>query len=355
MDSHNQLFSLSSLSLVLLLLSGHMELQLVEGRWQRHEKNYSPKMLFVFGDSYVDTGNTRMTDQPGSWKNPYGLTFPGKPAGRFSNGRVLTDYIAEYLGLKSPAPYKFRKLMQQKLENGMNFAYGGTGVFDTFSQNPNMTIQIDFFNQLIKENVYTTSDLYDSVAYVSVSGNDYAFYSIRNGSFEGFPAFIGSVVSQTVTNLVRIQRLGVRKIVVGGLHPTGCVPASTASYSYQQCNSTFNDLALLHNNLLNQAVTKLNRQSKDNSTFVVVDLYDSFMSVLNHPSTNNIKEPFKPCCVGVGREYNCGSVENNVNKYTVCESPTSAFFWDLLHPSQAGWHAVYNKLQKMSALRQLRY
>jgi len=60
-----------------------------EARLQHHEHL---EKLFVFGDSYVDTGNTRI-GQPGSWKNPYGITFPGKPAGRFSDGRVLTDYI----------------------------------------------------------------------------------------------------------------------------------------------------------------------------------------------------------------------------------------------------------------------
>ncbi|WVY97026.1 hypothetical protein V8G54_029177 [Vigna mungo] len=64
----------------------------VEARLQHHAMNY--QKLFVFGDSYVDTGNTRI-DQPGSWKNPYGITFPGKPAGRFSDGRVITDYIGK--------------------------------------------------------------------------------------------------------------------------------------------------------------------------------------------------------------------------------------------------------------------
>ncbi|KAL6989381.1 hypothetical protein U1Q18_015131 [Sarracenia purpurea var. burkii] len=48
--------------------------------------------LFVFGDSYVDTGNTPK-DHSRSWKQPYGITYPGKPAGRFSDGLVLTDYI----------------------------------------------------------------------------------------------------------------------------------------------------------------------------------------------------------------------------------------------------------------------
>lgn len=56
---------------------------------------HGPKpMLFVFGDSYADTGNIRKS-LSSSWKQPYGLTFPGKPAGRFSDGRVLTDYIGK--------------------------------------------------------------------------------------------------------------------------------------------------------------------------------------------------------------------------------------------------------------------
>ncbi|KAL2227685.1 UNVERIFIED_CONTAM: GDSL esterase/lipase, partial [Sesamum indicum] len=50
------------------------------------------KVLFVFGDSYADTGNLP-TSVSRSWKSPYGITFPGKPSGRFSDGRVLTDYI----------------------------------------------------------------------------------------------------------------------------------------------------------------------------------------------------------------------------------------------------------------------
>jgi hypothetical protein len=46
--------------------------------------------LIVFGDSYVDTGNFLISP---SYKPPYGITFPGKPAGRFCHGRVLTDYV----------------------------------------------------------------------------------------------------------------------------------------------------------------------------------------------------------------------------------------------------------------------
>lgn len=55
------------------------------------------KKLFVFGDSYVDTGNLGKLgrDFARSWYYPYGITFPGKPSGRFSDGRVFTDFLGQ--------------------------------------------------------------------------------------------------------------------------------------------------------------------------------------------------------------------------------------------------------------------
>ena len=41
----------------------------------------------------MDTGNYFTSP---SYKPPYGITFPGKPSGRFSDGRVLTDYVGNY-------------------------------------------------------------------------------------------------------------------------------------------------------------------------------------------------------------------------------------------------------------------
>ena len=57
-----------------------------------HLFSFRPTKLFVFGDSYSDTGNNRKSEAS-SWKYPYGITFPGKPTGRFSDGRVLTDFL----------------------------------------------------------------------------------------------------------------------------------------------------------------------------------------------------------------------------------------------------------------------
>ncbi|KAG6690305.1 hypothetical protein I3842_10G007900 [Carya illinoinensis] len=327
-------------------------LSILSGRQQAVQGHYVPSdirplKLFVFGDSYADTGNTNKSQA--AWIFPYGITFPGKPAGRFSDGRVLTDYVAKFLGLESPIPYEGWKSSScgiPLLKHGMNFAYGGTGVFDTIFPGPKMTVQIDFFEHLLKDNVFTAEDLESSVSFVSLAGNDYFTHISTNGSAEGLQSFITTVVNQLAINLKRIHGLGVKKIAVTGIVPFGCLPPFTGKSSFQQCNETYNSFVGFHNLLLNQTVEKLNRETKD-SPFFIIDLYASFTSAIkNEGSIKFENPPLKPCCLGVSSEYFCGRVdENGAKLYTLCENPKSAFFWDAAHPSQQGWRAVYSALQ----------
>jgi hypothetical protein len=86
---------------------------------------------------------------------------------------------ASFLKIKSPAPYSLKS--SWKLQYGINFAYGGAGVFDTLIDGPNMTIQIDLFEKLIQQNGYSKSDLESSLALVSAAGNDYLKLFVANG------------------------------------------------------------------------------------------------------------------------------------------------------------------------------
>lgn len=98
---------------------------------------------------------------------------------------IMCLCAAKFMGVKSPFPYRRRHLVAKNLKNGMNFAYGGTGVFDTVYSGPNMTTQIDFFRRLIRHNVFTANDIESSVALVTVAGNDYTTYKMKiNGSSE---------------------------------------------------------------------------------------------------------------------------------------------------------------------------
>ncbi|KAI8032945.1 GDSL esterase/lipase [Camellia lanceoleosa] len=316
------------------------------GGLYRHR--HGNRKLFVFGDSYADTGNCPKS-YAGSWKEPYGITFPGRPDGRFSDGRVLTDYIASFLGMPSPLPYKGLKSGKKLLQFGINFAYGGTGVFNTLAKEPNMTAQINFFQQLLEEKVYTKHDLNSSIALVSLGGNDYATFMATNGSLQGFPTFTETVINQLALNLKRIHGLGVKRIAVTAMEPLGCLPVATASNSYRNCSETENSLTNFHNQMLQQTVKKLNNGSGD-QVFVIIDLHTAFLSALNlqqnHTGISKFENPLKPCCVGVDRGYSCGNVDQSgAKKYTVCDKPQLSFFWDMIHPSNQGWFAVYLALQ----------
>ncbi|KAA8518598.1 hypothetical protein F0562_016072 [Nyssa sinensis] len=357
MDRHSLFFFLPFCFFLSFLLAGYQGVQGSSHHHHHHHHHhhnhrhlygFRPTKLFVFGDSYADTGNNRKM-VANSWKVPYGTTFPGKPAGRFSDGRVLTDYLAKFVGVKSPVAYRWRKFAANRLRYGMNFAYGGTGVFNTFVSDPNMTTQIDLLENLMKDSIYFKRDLKSSLALVTLSGNDYSAYYASGGTMQGLQSFVTRVVNQLALNLKRIHGLGVTKVAVAGLQPLGCLPRSTVVSSFQQCNGTENMEVIFHNLLLRQAVAKLNNESKD-SAFVILDLYTSFISILmnkgDHPESLKFETPLKPCCMGISNEYYCGSVDKKgVKMYTVCDHPESAFFWDLVHPTQAGWHAVYSALQ----------
>jgi hypothetical protein len=59
-------------------------------------------------------------------------------------------FAASFLGIKSPMQYKWRRTVQKYgLRSGMNFAFGGTRVFDAFINATNMASQIGFYQQLL--------------------------------------------------------------------------------------------------------------------------------------------------------------------------------------------------------------
>jgi hypothetical protein len=85
-------------------------------------------------------------------------------------------YAASFLGIESPTPYQLRDT-SKNIQQGLNFAYGGSGVFPSTWAKDSLSVQIDQFEQLLDENEYSQRDLDNSVALVSTGGNDYSLYS----------------------------------------------------------------------------------------------------------------------------------------------------------------------------------
>jgi hypothetical protein len=66
--------------------------------WTAYAACYSA--IYSFGDSLADTGNLLASTAAGSKPQygnlPYGQTYFRKPTGRFSDGRLIVDYIGMF-------------------------------------------------------------------------------------------------------------------------------------------------------------------------------------------------------------------------------------------------------------------
>ncbi|GAB4847569.1 hypothetical protein Ancab_026631 [Ancistrocladus abbreviatus] len=140
--------------------------------------------LIVFGDSIVDSGNNNYIDTVGKCNfPPYGRDFiGGKPTGRYSNGKVPSDLIAEGLGIKELVPpYLDPTLQIEDLLTGVNFASGAAG-YDPISAQTwtvlSLTDQLELFREYegkLKAAVgesRTSVIVSESVYLVAIGSND---------------------------------------------------------------------------------------------------------------------------------------------------------------------------------------
>ncbi|KAI4991326.1 hypothetical protein ZWY2020_039697 [Hordeum vulgare] len=109
--------------------------------------------IIVFGDSSVDTGNNNFIPtiaRSNFW--PYGRDFAdGHPTGRFSNGRLATDFISEAFGLPASIPaYLDTTLTIDDLAAGVSFASASTGLDNATAgilSVITMAEQLDYFKE----------------------------------------------------------------------------------------------------------------------------------------------------------------------------------------------------------------
>ncbi|XP_024388397.1 GDSL esterase/lipase At3g09930 [Physcomitrium patens] len=304
--------------------------------------------IFVIGDSFVDNGNrdpdnstyTAIGSVNQSWQPPFGRTRPGKPAGRFSDGKVLSDFLADYMGLK-PVPYRSREdpPPSTRLKDGINFAVGGAGVFP----NEGFTKTGDQIRQLkavMTRSIYRNR--YDeSLVFYTISGNDYAAYVRNGGSLDpvSISTFVTSVVGQATKDLRALYDLGFRSFVVSKLSPLGCGPASTAANGFKECQIEINALSRLHNV---QLALSLTTALPFDANVLYLDNQLAFEAIIFKPFDN---ARLDPCCSGLQFGRLCGDVDGQGNKqYSLCNLSSQAdfFWWDEFHPTETAWSSIFN-------------
>uniref|UniRef100_A0A0D9ZRN5 SGNH hydrolase-type esterase domain-containing protein n=1 Tax=Oryza glumipatula TaxID=40148 RepID=A0A0D9ZRN5_9ORYZ len=303
--------------------------------------------LFVFGDSFADTGNLpkrRLSEQSREWYYPYGRDRGNnRPTGRFSNAMVQSDLIARMLG-RHEAPPTYRRVDNYVHPHGMNFAAGGSGVFKLPSGAPTLDKQVDHFRDLVQDGTITRRNLRNSIALVAVSGNDYARLANVNDTSKMIK-FVDEVTSEIAKQVHRLKNNGARKILVNNLHPVGCTPWVTRPGNYSGCSSTGNMGAYLHGSNLQQKLSHLDYVHH-------VDLNTAFSNIVNpdqgskHKVSSQFEHKMQPCCESLDPNGFCGQKgHDGKDLFSVCNDPEKYFYWDDVHPTEAGWKAVMQQLE----------
>ena len=245
--------------------------------------------IYVFGDSLSDPGNVfRATD---------GLIPPSPPyfEGRFSNGLVWVEYLAEDLELTPDVE--------------TNFAFGGatTGSTNTILPVlPGLQQQISGFTS-----ANPTADP-DALYIVFAGANDYLSAGITD------PTIPVTNLANAVTSIVEV---GAQNILVPNLPPLGELPRTNNT----EFSDALNTLTDLHNSALSVALNNLNQSLDPSVNIVPLDLNAFFSEAIANPASFGLTNVSNACLTNVDFLFD--------TNYDICENPNEFLFWDDIHPT----------------------
>ncbi|CAL5394000.1 unnamed protein product [Camellia sinensis] len=219
--------------------------------------------VIVFGDSSVDAGNNNQIPTiVRSNFEPYGRDFEGgRATGRFSNGRIPTDFIPEAFGLGPTVPaYLDPSYNISDFAIGVSFASAGTG-YDNVTSDvlpvplwKELGYYKEYQNKLRaylgeqKANETLTKALY----VMSLGTNDFLenYYTLpKRRSHYNIDQYQVLLIGIAKKFFKSLYGLGARKISLGGLPPMGCLPLerTTNVKGGNECVQSYNVVAMNFN------------------------------------------------------------------------------------------------------------
>ncbi|KAK2377325.1 GDSL Lipase/Acylhydrolase superfamily protein [Trifolium repens] len=309
-------------------------------------RNHIPAVI-VFGDSSVDSGNNnKIATLLKSNFKPYGRDFEGgRPTGRFCNGRVPPDFIAEAFGVKKNIPaYLDPAYTIDDFVTGVCFASAGTGYDNATSDVLNVIPlwkEIEYFKEYqekLRAHVGKEKANYiisEALYLISLGTNDFLenYYVFPTRQFHFTESQYQDFLVDIAENFVRkIYSLGARKLSITGLIPMGCLPLERATNFLDDhgCNEKYNNVALEFNAKLENMISKVNNELPQLKA-LSANAYDVLNDIITRPSFYGFEEAEKACCSTGTFEmsYLC----SDKNPLT-CKDTNKYVFWDAFHPTE---------------------
>ncbi|KAL8157016.1 GDSL esterase/lipase At5g14450-like [Apium graveolens] len=318
--------------------------------------------FYNFGDSNSDTGAVSATF--GRLSLPNGQTFFRKPAGRYCDGRLVIDFIAEKLGL--PYLSAYLDSIGTNFRHGANFAASGSTIQPADSEilkghvNPlSLNVQLLQFEQFkgrtaelyteaknshIKDGLPRPED-FSNALYTMDTGQNDLHAGITSMREEEVEKYIPNIINEFSLAIKNLHQLGARTFWIHNTGPIGCLPFFVVNYPPKAGNSdqngcvkSYNDLAQEFNKQLKDRIIELRTQL--NNVFITyVDIYSVKYSLISEARKHDFSSPLGYCCGHYG-DYRarCGrkSLVNGTKLYgTSCRKPEEYLSWDGIHYSEA--------------------
>ncbi|XP_072957845.1 GDSL esterase/lipase EXL3-like [Typha angustifolia] len=327
-----------------------------------HPSNQTtPKVpaVIAFGDSIVDPGNNNVLKSPIRCDfPPYGQDFVGhKATGRFSNGKIPTDFIASGLGVKELLPpYLGVDLQPEDILTGVSFASGATG-YDPLTpvivNVISMRDQLQLFGEY-KERLKAIAGEEKAASIISQSlfivcagtddiANTYFTTPFRSKDYD-IPSYVNLLISGATTFIKDLHEMGARKIGYVGLPPIGCVPSqrTVGGGITRECEPKRNQAAQLFNSQIKSSIDDLVKEyNSDGSKVVYIDIFSVLLDLINQPYAYGFEESTKGCC-GTG-EIEVTLLCNSLTSST-CPNVTKYIFWDSFHPTEKAYKIIVDKI-----------
>ncbi|CAN1271466.1 GDSL esterase/lipase At1g54790 [Linum perenne] len=333
--------------------------------------------VFNFGDSNSDTGGLAAgVGFPVGF--PYGQTYFHKPSGRFSDGRLIVDFLMDDVKLPFLRSY-LDSVGAPNFKRGANFATGGSTIvvnanaISPFTFSPfTFGVQVAQFvrfkarvlellatgNKKLRKYLPEEDYFYKGLYMFDIGQNDLFFTFIANATEDQVIASIPNLISEFKTGIEKLYNIGARNFWIHNTGPLGClatVIAQTTAAATDQfgCLASRNRAAAAFNTHLNHLCTNLKSQFPDiNLTYV--DIYSVKLDLIANYSRYGFKEPIAACCGYGGPPLNfdirvpCGGATVNINgsavTANVCNRPSEYVNWDGVHYTDAADRFVAQRL-----------
>ncbi|KAH6756223.1 hypothetical protein C2S53_004322 [Perilla frutescens var. hirtella] len=320
--------------------------------------------LYQLGDSLSDTGNLVRILPVGptlpSARPPYGETFPGRPTGRWSDGKLIIDFMAIAFGLPLLNPNLDRNA---SFRNGVNFAVAGaTALNSSFFASRgiivppyvgSLCLQLASFRTYLASICSTPQECADNleralVLVGEIGGNDINYALQQGKSLDEIQAYV-PFINQAISHATReIIRAGASRVVVPGNFPIGCFPftlsafASNDSTAYDElgCLKSLNNLVLYQNNNLQVALNALRREFPD-IAIIYADYYNVVRSIIRLAPVFGFDRTtlLKPC-YRISQFIRQSPGFGGDPSVPVCPNPHRYIHWDGLHLTQEAYGRI---------------